>query len=202
MQIFASADIGQRDEQQDAYATSEQTIVVADGMGGHAGGAEASQAAVRAYLEELAPLVTRDAILDAIRWACQEVAAASVGGTTLVTASLVAEPRGWRALVAWVGDSRAYLVRDGEAELLTDDHAAPDGGLYRWLPDEATPDILELELVEGDLLVLCTDGVSNALDAVELAQCCDADRDPAEWIVEQALDAGASDNCTAVVCVL
>ncbi len=218
MRVFTSADIGARDEQQDAYAIAPEaggerepdgesiaTVVLADGMGGHAGGAEASRAAVHAFIEELEAPVTRDTITSAIGWACREVAANSVGATTLVMAHVAppAAPSSPRAgIIAWIGDSRAYLVREGEAELLTEDHAAADGGLYRWLPDEGLADFVELTLNAGDRLVLCSDGVSDVLEEHEFAQCETSDGDPAEWLVAQALEAGASDNCTVIVCVV
>ena len=55
--------------------------ILADGMGGHAGGAEASRAAVHAFIEELETPINRDTITSAIGWACREVAAASVGAS-------------------------------------------------------------------------------------------------------------------------
>ncbi len=213
MRVFTSADIGARAEQQDSYAIAPETeagtetVVLADGMGGHAGGAEASRAAVDAFIQELEAPVNRDTITSAIGQACLKVAAASIGATTLVMAHVAPSPSGSEdatreGIVAWIGDSRAYLVRAGAAELLTEDHAAPDGALYRWLPDEGRADFVELTLSAGDRLVLCSDGVSDVLGAQELARCEAVEGDPAEWIVAQALEAGASDNCTVIVCVV
>ena len=171
-------------------------------MGGHVGGAAASAAAVEAVVEELGDLraepdaATLEAAVD---WAAQRVREASGGGTTLVIALLAED--GASARVTWVGDSRAYLVPAGaaEAEQLTVDHS--DGhALTAWLPDRAEPDTITVALPAGARLVLCTDGVSDVLDEEALAQLVLAeDDDPAEALVAEALDAGASDNCTAVV---
>ena len=188
--------IGPRDEQQDAYAIEPHCAVIADGMGGHDGGAEAAQAAVAAVLLELGEGGDRDALESAFSWACREVRAASPGGTTLVVLDFAS------GLLAWVGDSRAYLVRDGEAKLLTDDHVAEDGGLTRWIPDEGVPDFVALDLQSGDRVVLCTDGVTGVLEEADIAAAALEADDPAEWLVEQALSEGTWDNCTAVVCTV
>ncbi|MFK7989437.1 MAG: hypothetical protein AB8I08_25700 [Sandaracinaceae bacterium] len=83
---------------------------------------------------------------------------------------------------------------------MTEDHVGPDGGLSRWLPDEASPEVVLLSIAPGDHLVLCTDGVWGPLDAeTALATVVEADS-PAEWVVELALEEGTSDNCAAVVC--
>lgn len=199
--MFAHSELGPRDEQQDAFAFATHAAVIADGMGGHPGGAEAAQTAVRAVMEELSGEPEEHDLESAVRWACMEVPGASPGGTTVVVLSLRETADGAVARLAWVGDSRAYVVRDGEAELLTDDHVAPDGGLDRWVPDEGIPDLTELELSHGDALVLCTDGVWNVLDEEMIAELvADPGGDPAETLVSYAIDEGAGDNCTALVC--
>ncbi len=72
------------------------------------------------------------------------------------------------------------------------------GRLTRWLPDELRPEWAKVELDAGDCLVLCTDGVTDVLEEGELAVLLDME-DAAQWMVEEALEAGSSDNCTVVV---
>lgn len=186
-----------RDHQEDACAASGVVGAVADGMGGHEGGAAASSAAVEAILEELSPDAAQTELDSAFAYAAQQVTIAGGGGTTL--AVVLVDAIRAKAAIGWVGDSRAYLVRNEEVELLSDDHVGGDGGLSRWLPDEPCAEVTELDLLPGDLLVLCTDGVWGAIDDSKLASACDAD-DAAEWIVELAVDAGTADNCAVVTC--
>ncbi len=190
MLVWAASEVGLRDEQQDAYAVHPWCLMVADGMGGHEGGATAARVAVEAVVGELEE---SDDVESAIGWASRCVQDEGGGGTTLVVALV----RDGGVTIGWVGDSRAYRVRDGEVECLTDDHVGSDGGLARWLPDEPAPDVVEVELRAGDCLVLCTDGVSSVAEDA-LNQLAEHD-EPAEWLVEQALDAGSDDNCTAIV---
>ena len=192
--MFGAAAIGPRDEQQDAYQTGDRWIVVADGMGGHSAGQLAAEVAVEALAGELD---ADDDVESAIAWACRQVVEEGGGGTTAVLAQI----NGGEATIFWVGDSRAYRVSGGDAELLTDDHVGPDGGLTRWIPDEPACERVDCILADGDALVLCTDGVSDVLDGEQIAAAAADPDDPAAAIVEAALEAGASDNCTAVVYV-
>lgn len=191
--VFVASDPGLRDSREDAYVTHERCVVVCDGMGGHGGGARAADIAAHAIAEELRE---SDDIESAIGFACREIEARGAGGTTAVVVLFTSSRQ---VRIAWVGDSRAYHVQQGEAFRITDDHVGPDGGLSRWLPDEPGSESLDVVVEPGDCLVVCTDGVSNELDEDAIALIVDAD-DPAELLVEAALDAGASDNCTAVVC--
>ena len=191
--VFVASDEGSRDVQQDAHAVSPRCVVVCDGMGGHEGGAEAAHIAASTIVDELRE---SDDIESAIAFACRQIEDGGGGGTTVVVALF---HESTRARVAWVGDSRAYHVQQGEAFRITDDHLGGDGGLARWLPDEPKSDSLDVWMDPGDSLVLCTDGVSNELDEELIARAIHAE-DPAEALIELALEAGASDNCTAVVC--
>jgi len=170
--------------------------VVADGMGGHAAGQEASHRAVRRVLEEYYADLSAD-ILQSLRSAISRAntevwEAASRDpqlagmGTTLVAAVL----KGSSLYLGNVGDSRAYLVRDGEIRQLTRDHS--------WVAEQVRAGVLKLEearrhpfrnvitrsvgaqpdvkvdvfleeLRHGDRVMLCTDGVSAVLANEELA---------------------------------
>ncbi|HEX6540097.1 MAG TPA: protein phosphatase 2C domain-containing protein [Candidatus Dormibacteraeota bacterium] len=198
-------------------------LVIADGMGGHRGGREAAEAAVEAAAARL-----RDggAPPQAVEAAVHEANAAVAGvrdliggdpGTTLV----VAVVDGRQALIGNVGDSRAYLVRGGRAELLTFDHSVAGeevrAGRIRpedvrshprrnritraVLGDPVAPDLVTLDLRAGDTLVLCTDGVWEPLSDQDIAELLSNGgpliRD-VERLCEAAIDAGGSDNVTAV----
>lgn len=185
---------------------------VADGLGGNAGGAEASRSALRGLAAALlaAPVSNvREAVESAFRGASLRVAeqAAIVPGladmgTTLVAAAFA---RG-RVVVAHVGDSRAYLLRNGTMKRLTQDHAAAGdrNQLTRCLgggsPDQQ-PDVSDVDVRAGDRILLCSDGVWGYVDDARLRDAL-ALRDPraaAERLVALSIEAGGADNATAVV---
>jgi PPM family protein phosphatase len=140
-------------------------------------------------------------------------------GATLVLALI----RKQRALVVHLGDSRAYLIRDCQCVRLTSDHnllqnlldsgrlsasqarghiAATQLTRYAGMDDLATSDIHELDLLTGDRLLLCTDGLSGALDDARLAEVAVASTDlntTCEALVREAKAAGATDNITVVL---
>ena len=203
VRVVAMSDVGcVREENQDFMGwfsvEAAQLLVVADGMGGHSGGFEASRIAVdkiRQTFVELGPTHSPVAVLgESVRRAnagVREVAASSSAmrgmGTTVVMA-LVHDGEAW---LAHVGDSRCYLVRDGRATLLTMDHSRVNrmvaAGL---LSPEAAEDhpmghILErsvgaddrveaevtpkpLQLFRGDRLVLCSDGLWGMVKGHEI----------------------------------
>ena len=138
-------------------------------------------------------------------------------GTTLVAALVT----GSGACVANVGDSRAYLI-DGEAQQITTDHSlvqrlvdqgaiTPEEALdhpnrheiYRMIGfgRQAQPDLFALPLQAGDVLLLCSDGLSNLVTPAELAAAFDR-RPPlgqaVDHLVNLALERGAPDNVTAL----
>ncbi len=141
-------------------------------------------------------------------------------GTTVVACLVSAQNE---VVIGHVGDSRAYLVRDGRLHLLTRDHnmaqqlldagRTPDEDelkfyghvLTRNLGDEhgAKADMLEMELHAGDRLLLCSDGLSNCVSAEALHRVLASEGGPAELartLVDMALSSGtASDNITALV---
>ena len=193
--VSACSDPGPRDRNEDGFYAAPGLLVLADGMGGHLGGQAASAAAVGAIQEELSGGDADAArVASAIDWASQCVRDVSAGGTTLVVAVI----SGDTARVAWVGDSRAYWLSAEGVALLTEDHH--DGsGLTRWLPDAADPEQVTLILQPGEQLVLCTDGITDVLSDTEIADIVAGAEEPADALVAEALDAGANDNCTAVV---
>lgn len=212
-------------------------VMVSDGMGGHEAGDVASKLAAQAAEHYLANLLemaqTHQIELDvphafreivqnaneAILFESQTRGSASMGAT-FVGAFL--SP--FKAWIAHVGDSRAYLIHRGEASQLTRDHSAVGRLLSEGLITEKEaqdhpkrnvieralgmtsddPEITEVLLVRGDALVLCSDGVSTVLSAQAITSCVvDADTvdDAAEELINAAIKKGTDDNATAVVAV-
>lgn len=200
--------------------------MVCDGVGGAAAGEVASGIAVDQLAASLAassgPLGARlglgiTAANTAIRdYATRELDGAP-SGSTIVAALLTAG----HATVAHVGDSRAYLYRSGSLSLLTVDHSfvveQVKAGLIRpedapahplrgrlmkalGIADAVVPDVREVELRPGDLLVLCSDGLhAMASDAEIAATLHAASTDIAATLVTLANDRGGKDNVTVAI---
>lgn len=225
------SDIGRvRRENQDAVLADDKLglWLVADGMGGHAGGARASaiaRDAVRSGVAEGTPL--SDAVLAAhyaIRAEQRERPEYNDMGTTIVALL----EQGSRYRVCWVGDSRAYRFSpdDNQLDLLTSDHnvagvLVASGALS---PDEATRhpqrhvltdclglagdeeprvDVLDAEWKPGELILLCSDGLSGELADQEMERVFrDGKGGDAAALVDRllqgALAAGAHDNVSVV----
>lgn len=232
LELAACSDRGPvRTENQDAWAITPldgrgAIVILADGMGGHADGAVASYLAVTNATERLAGAEEpRLALGDAVAEANVAIArrrsdtGGSVSGTTLIAAVV----SGGRASLVNVGDSRAYLLRDGVAHQVTLDHSwiaeevragrvPADGAgkdprrniLTRALTgDPVEADGFEVDLGVGDALVLCSDGVWDMLGATGLADCLGGGRplgEETEEAVTRAIAAGATDNVTVVAC--
>ncbi|MGC6489529.1 MAG: PP2C family protein-serine/threonine phosphatase [Planctomycetota bacterium] len=182
---------------------------VADGMGGAAGGAEASRTALRALgaalLDGDGDVSMRDGFARASARVLESAAAVPAlrdMGTTL-TALYLDDGVG---VVGHVGDSRIYRLRADTLEAVTTDHSLKQGEslLTRCIGGGQTawePDTERLEVLGGDRFVLCTDGVWNVVGEAAFAAIAAA-REPqrvAERLVRAALDAGGPDNATAVV---
>jgi protein phosphatase len=193
-------------------------LVVADGVGGHARGREASEYAVRSLLADY--YATPDTwsiekslatVLQAInRWLLGEARKTRelAGMATTLTALVL---RGRRFHLAHVGDSRAYLLRGEEFTQLTEDHTWEHPELNNvlrravGLDEHLQIDHREGELEPGDRFALVTDGVWGTLTAPAIAARMRAPASPtlaAQALVEDAETGGASDNCTALVALV
>jgi protein phosphatase len=223
---------------------AERLAVVADGMGGHASGEVASRLAVETVVghfraasvdppvtwpykmgegarAEQNRLVTAVKLANARIWETAQASAAQHGmGTTIVCALFL---DGARVLVAHVGDSRCYRVRDGEMTQLTEDHSLLND--YMRLkglgPDEVTDfpqknvivralgmkEVVQVDVQadharRGDAYVLCSDGLSGMVSDAEIARTVTAERDPdtaAGRLIDSANAHGGVDNITALV---
>jgi serine/threonine protein phosphatase PrpC len=218
-----------RERNEDSYLLRPEAGVwaVADGMGGHGGGDVASRIAISA-LERVDPAPTGEALLadvetavaDANRDIRAQARAESRGvmGTTLVALLMFGE----HFACLWCGDSRAYLLRDGALRQITRDHSESQDLVDRGVldPEEAklwprrnvltralgVSDAAELEIVSdrlaaGDVLLLCSDGLTGHLDDAEIAVVV-AEDDPqavSDRLIALTLERGARDNVTVVV---
>jgi len=233
LELAAASDRGPvRAENQDAWALLPLdprpgcALLLADGMGGHADGAAAAYLAVHGAGTVLrASLEPHRSLADAVAEGNESIARhrAARGGLVTGTTLVAAVVGGGRASLANVGDSRAYLLRDGALLQITVDHswvaeqvragqlsaAAVVGHPHRSLLTRAlTGDAVEVDLFStdvapGDVLLLCSDGLWEPLDDARLgAMLCDPeplDRIAAA-VCDAALLAGAADNVTALLC--
>lgn len=203
-------------------------FVVADGVGGHQGGAVASRVAGETVLHAYYQAPSHDvgtALGQALLAAHQRVsdAAARTAGLEGMASTVVAAAlRGSEAAVAHLGDSRGILLRNNTLYRLTRDHSwvqdmvdsqvlTPQqaaGHPYRnvltryvGMRDPARPDVRRVQLLPGDALLLVTDGVTDRVSAPELGRLVDgsAVRDPAGALVRRASALGTRDNASAVV---
>ena len=222
-----------RQANEDRYAIVPELglYLVADGMGGHQAGQVASQlageAAIRA-VEALqgATVSLAERLRHAVACANREIFAAASAkpeftgmGTTLVGLLFAGE----RLALAHVGDSRAYLVRQGRLRRLTDDHSIVAELLRRQEISEedarehphrhvltralgvrprVEPDLAEMTPHADDVFILCSDGLTTHLDDGEIAEQICADRDLEEvaaGLVDSANQAGGVDNTTVLL---
>jgi protein phosphatase len=214
---------------EDAFICEPPLFAVADGMGGARAGEVAARMAAAA-LEE-AGAETRGEqgitalIVEANRriWERALADPATTGMGTTVTAALVDENHGTVA-IGHVGDSRAYLLRNGVLEQLTTDHSlvaelvesgvlTPEeaerhpqrSAITRALGTEPTVQVEVLTIAgePADLFLLCSDGLPTMLGDEEIAAALDgAERDPAaaaEALVAAANEQGGEDNITVVL---
>lgn len=218
-----------RDNNQDAFLAQYPLFVVADGMGGHAGGEIASQSTIERLKHVVdSGEVTTHAIEDALEQAVQDIAShpetTDEGtGTTLTGVfleSIEGEPR-WVSLN--IGDSRVYLLRDQRLVQVTTDHSVVQELISsgRLSPEEAEshpysnvitravgaseltpPDYLGIEVLDGDRFVICSDGLTKELTDYGIQHFLREKDDPAEAVdamLAAALENGGRDNVTLIV---
>jgi serine/threonine protein phosphatase PrpC len=205
-------------------------LAVADGMGGHAAGEVASKLALETLHQEyygeddtpLPPAIRLERAVLAANLAIYEQAVnvdAQLGmGTTIVAAVLYED----RALLANVGDSRAYLVREGESRQITDDHSwvaeqvkvgtlteeEAQNHVYRNLVTRCLGhrpgiqvDMFEHRMRAGDTLLLCSDGLSNMVtqDEITAVLASQEPKEATQTLIDTANERGGPDNITAVI---
>ncbi len=220
-------DVGlSRSHNEDAFVTRPPLFAIADGLGGHRAGEVASALAIETLLDEAPSSTDASVLAHAVVAANREIMSAIREGRgrpgmgTTLTAAIV---RGTRVVVAQVGDSRAYLLRDDRLVRVTRDHSLVAEMVRRgtiteeearFHPDRSVitralgsqPDVeadtYEIATEPGDRLLLCSDGLHSMITDQEieaiLASAQDAEA-AVRALVDAANDAGGLDNVTAVV---
>jgi protein phosphatase len=232
LRYAVATDVGQRrDANEDSVFTSSRLLAVADGMGGHVAGEVASSAAIAAVTDldqrlaesEVDPAeALSEAVTDAVQrlTALAEEDPALQGMGTTMTAMLW---EGTRFVVAHVGDSRAYRLRDEDLEQITRDHTVvqelvdqgritPEAAmthpsrsvLTRALQSggHADPDVFAVEAKAGDRYLICSDGLSDVVPSGLIKETLVSTPDPqaaVQKLVELANAGGGPDNITCIV---
>jgi PPM family protein phosphatase len=216
-----------RRHNEDAYVVQPPLFAVADGMGGVKAGEVASALAADAVQESgndgdsgearVAALI-EEANRRVFRRASEDREASGMG--TTMTVALV---EGDEVAIGHVGDSRAYLIRDGRLEQLTDDHSlvaelvrsgklTPEEAethpqrsvITRALGTEADVDVdtFSVQAVPGDLFLLCSDGLTSMVDDETILDAVERHRadleEAAKALVNAANRGGGEDNITVV----
>jgi PPM family protein phosphatase len=227
----------EREENEDAVvvwrnkAGLDTLLVVCDGMGGHAAGQTASSIASKTITRVLAEDGDEGPDVDRLKRACKQANTAVFEaseenpewkgmGSTVVVAAI----RGGELGLLNVGDSPAYLFRNGSPQLISQDHSWPAEQVRLGVikPEDAVDHPLKhrltravgvwesiqsftdrLDIHEGDTIVLCSDGVETAgVSAEEMGKLLlkDGDLDSgAKRVIERCRELGAPDNVTLAV---
>ena len=209
------------------------SYVVCDGMGGAAGGEIASRETAAAFLAETrlrhAPAMTAFDLEQAVAKANSTVYGIALRdrklrgmGTTLVALQIV--PQRSSVWITHVGDSRCYRVRDGAIERLTDDHSVVEEQIRSGVITEeqarrshlrnvitrvvgsqssVEPEVVEHPCREGDLFLLCTDGLNRDLADMDILSIVERHRSELQQTARVLIDAanllGGGDNITVLL---
>ncbi len=242
---FGQTDVGMRRERnEDNLLVSNEhfVYVVADGMGGHAGGQMASKIAVTTIDEVMTeqlgkigqngpykgPIEQHPALMclpTAVKRACAAIFRHSDEnpelkgmGTTVTGVTF----RDGYAFFGHVGDSRAYLIRDGHIEQLSEDHSLVNEQLKAGLitaeqakvsrfkniitrsvgfEEDVAVDTMVVPAREGDIYVLCSDGLANLASEPDILQLVSDNflSQSPKQLIQLANDRGGDDNITVIV---
>jgi len=230
LRFAARSEIGKvRRNNEDAGYAATDLLVVADGMGGHEAGELASAATVAAVVAAASNSVGADEVLnqlaEAVITSGEYIADVVSGdrdlagmGTTMTVVAL----RQDRIAMAHVGDSRAYVYRDGALQQMTKDHTfvqtLVDSGEITLEQAAVHPrrnlmmraidgihavevDLSVRETREGDRYLLCSDGLCGVIDANTISECLSQEdlTQAVTLLIDAAMAAGAPDNITVVV---
>jgi len=213
-----------RQQNEDALAADGNVFLVADGMGGHAGGAVASRLAVQAITSAGSTEHLTEAVKAAnelvFRRASTDPATAGMGTTVCC---LTFGEGCAMAKVANVGDSRAYLFRGGKVRQITEDHSMvadleraghltaeqaqvhPHRNIITRVVGtsaDVAVDVYELACGHGDRFLLCTDGLTNEVSDAAIVDIVRSQVHPqatVDLLVERANSHGGRDNVSAIL---
>jgi PPM family protein phosphatase len=210
---------------EDSLLVLPHVYVVADGMGGHAAGDQASAILVEEMRRLAEGAVVAGDVSGVLEQANVRVRALADGGagTTVAAAIGVVHDGAPYWLVANLGDSRTYQLSEGRLQQVSVDHSVVQELMDRGVldaagakrhpqrhvitravggPEAMEPDYWLLPVVDGDRLVLCSDGLTGEVDDEGIAAVLLAHADPqqaADALVAGALDGGGRDNVTVLV---
>ncbi|WP_309129618.1 protein phosphatase 2C domain-containing protein [Microbacterium sp.] len=218
-----------RENNQDAFLARFPLFVVADGMGGHAGGEIASQSTI-SRLEALVDDGTVSArdLEEALQLAVDDIhehpeTTDEGTGTTLTGVFLDRDEGEWRWIALNIGDSRVYLKRGERLIQVTTDHSVvqeliasgkispeeADGHPYSNVITRAVganellpPDYVSVDVQDDDRLVICSDGLTKELTDYGILHFLRENPDPGaavDAMLEAALENGGRDNVTLIV---
>lgn len=217
-----------REKNEDSVYADGTLFIIADGMGGHNAGEVASRMATDIISERLKGIKEnrREEITDAVAFANAEIYKAAEGqfsgmGTTVDVCLF----DGKSLHIGHVGDSRVYLLHDGELTKLTVDHSYVEmllskGEITREEADNypmknmitravgvsggITTDYYEKSVSEGDILLLCTDGLTNAVSENDIKNILGSEKDienAVKRLIDTANANGGPDNITVIAAV-
>lgn len=247
MEYFADTDIGKYREKNEDYLYAENNLfIVADGMGGHMAGEVASRIAVEAFIENFNsslkgrskkisankktdnpdPSQIEKLLLKSIKSANREVYSKATlqpgyyGMGTTFTGFYIQQDK---AYTIHVGDSRLYIKRGSEFNLLTSDHTIV-GELFRrgeisyeqtfnhpqrnyltnvlGVAKDINPDFNSFKVLPEDILLLCSDGLNSMFKDEDIANIIDKYKDAkdiAKNLIKGAIKKGGLDNITVIV---
>ena len=247
IKVTANTDTGKvREHNEDSFLTLggkssppgiDALLVVADGMGGHAAGEVASQMTVAGIQKAIGgeDLTSRELsgnalggllgkVLEDVNrevWEAGQTPERQGMGTTCTLAAI----RGDQLFLAHIGDSRAYLLRDGAIHQVSTDHswveeAVAMGTLTReearihpnrnvitraiGLDHNAQIDVSAIPIENGDLILLCSDGLNSMIDDSEIERILNetTPKEVCRFLIDAANDAGGHDNTTVAVATI
>jgi len=244
LRFHARTDVGlKRKHNEDSLLAADEfgVFVVADGVGGRKAGELASAITINTFQSYAADLKaaldayasdqrreTRNAVLQLLdkttNAASRRVyeAATETGRQGMTTTLVAACVGGGGAFIVHVGDSRAYLVRNGQLRQLTEDHSMVNELIRQgsMTPEEAATsryrnvitravglypnartDTLHVELLDGDRLLLCSDGLSDLVHPTRIEELMlnPNINTAVDALIQNALDEGGRDNVTVIV---
>ena len=226
LKMVGCTDVGQRAHNEDCFLADMELAlaVVADGMGGHHDGEVASHIVVNTLQKEAAISSSLSAAVSLSHREVKQAVKEGLGGEGMGAAVVAALFTGYDYEICWVGDSRAYLW-DGELAQLTRDHSHIEELLARgeisWEEAQTSSarnvitqavgasemSALDVGSVRGTLssgqeLLLCSDGLNDALSGQTLAEILNSEANAGkrcEQLVSAAVKAGGKDNITALL---
>ena len=226
--VFQATHVGKvrRNNEDSLIVIEPETFVVADGMGGASAGEVASSMLVETVKNFLtnSPAPWNETILaQAITRANEDIwnlSRQNEDYSGMGTTATILYLDGTKAYFAHVGDSRLYLLRNSKLEQITEDHSYVETLVRRGEITEeqarvhpmknvltqavgAMPEVqinaANFSAQRDDVFLLCTDGLTNMVDDETIARILQTSPNPADALINAALDAGGKDNVSVIV---